>query len=508
MMRLRSLLLLATSSLFVGCGSSPVAPGPDRATAVVVAGIAPVIGASTQFSATAALGDGSSRSVTAEATWESSYTAIATVAQGMVTGIAAGEVDITARYQNATGRQRITVRATAVVVTGIAPVIGASAQFSATASLGDGSSRSVTAEATWESSDTAIATVAQGIVTGIAAGEVDITARYQNVTGTLHITVSTTPCTYSVGPSTVSFSAVGGTASVGVFTSASCSWTTANSSSFVTITNGASGTGSGTTSLSVPANTGDARSAILMIAGRLVTVSQSAGNCVTAVSPSNVDYSAELKRGTVSVTAAPGCPWTATTTSSFIGLSTFGVSGTGSGSFSYRVFGNLTGGARAGSLKVMQHTVNVTQRAPLGGNFLSFVSDPGDYIGQGWTLFHEAPTSTFTATTPSPSRISMSIIGSDGLSTLNWSLEFAAPQGQPLVAGTYLNATRYPFQAPTVPGLSFYGDGRGCNTLSGQFTIASVSYGSDGSLQFLQASFEQHCEGGGPALRGTVFYTR
>jgi hypothetical protein len=91
---------------------------------------------------------------------------------------------------------------------------------------------------------------------------------------------------------------------------------------------------------------------------------------------------------------------------------------------------------------------------------------------------------------------------------LYWTLDFAAPQGQELVPGTYLNATRYPGQAPTVPGLDFSGDGRGCNTLSGQFTINDILFGGDGSLQRLQATFEQHCDGFGAALRGTIVYGR
>lgn len=246
--------------------------------------------------------------------------------------------------------------------------------------------------------------------------------------------------------------------------------------------------------------------------GRLrITIAVTPGStCVTSVSPSNVDYSAELKRGTVTVTAPAGCQWTAVSPVSFISLTSFGASGNGSGSFTYRVFGNLTSAPRSGSIRVGQQTVNVTQRAPLGSNFVSFVSDAGDYIGQGWTLLHEAPTSTFTPATSDPSRnrLSLRIVGSDGLSTLNWTLDLAAPQGQQLVPGTYLNATRYPFQAPTVPGLNFSGDGRGCNMLSGQFTITEAVFSGDGSIQRLRATFEQHCEGAGPALRGTVSYAR
>jgi hypothetical protein len=53
-----------------------------------------------------------------------------------------------------------------------------------------------------------------------------------------------------------------------------------------------------------------------------------------------------------------------------------------------------------------------------------------------------------------------------------WTLDFAAPQGQALAAGTtHDNAARYPFQTSTEPGLSLYGDGRGCNTVTGSFTV-------------------------------------
>ena len=401
-------------------------------------------------------------------------------------------------------------RVNAVIVSGTAALaVGAVAQFTAAAALLDGSSRPVTADATWQSSNPEVARVERGIVTGVAAGEADITARYQNATGRMRITVATVPCTFTVSPTTVPVSPAGGVPRVSVFAGANCGWTTAGDSPFVTITSGASGTGNGVTVFSVSANTGDARSAVFTIAGRQVTVSQGAGNCVTSVSPSSVDYPAELKRGTVTVTAPPGCQWTATSSSPWIGLGSFTPSGTGNGSFTYRVFGNLTGAPRSGSIQVLRQTVTVTQRPALGGNFLSFVSDTGDFIGQGWTLLHETPTSTVTPRLdPSRRNISFSIVGSDGLVTLSWTLDLAAPQGQQLVPGTYLNATRHPFQAPTVPGLNLSGDGRACNLLSGQFTVTEAVYAGDGSVQRFRATFEQHCEGAGPALRGTVSYVR
>jgi len=43
----------------------------------------------------------------------------------------------------------------------------------------------------------------------------------------------------------------------------------------------------------------------------------------------------------------------------------------------------------------------------------------------------------------------------------------------------------------------------GCNTLTGSFTIAAVTY-VDNVLQAIDLTFEQHCEGGTPALHGSI----
>src|SRR5262249_52773661 len=160
---------------------------------------------------------------------------------------------------------------------------------------------------------------------------------------------------------------------------------------------------------------GAARSATLTIAGRQVAVSQAAGNCATVL-PLSADFSAELKRGTLSVTAPSGCQWSASSSSPFIVVDNAGGTFSGSASVFYRVFGNLTGGPRSGSIVVLQQTVNITQHAALGGNFLYFVSDAGDWIGQGWTSLQEAPTSTFTPTIDASfNHLSIGVIGSDGL---------------------------------------------------------------------------------------------
>jgi hypothetical protein len=77
-----------------------------------------------------------------------------------------------------------------------------------------------------------------------------------------------------------------------------------------------------------------------------------------------------------------------------------------------------------------------------------------------------------------------------------WNLDFAAPSGQALTAGTlYDNAARYPFQLPSQPGLSLFGDARGCNTVTGSFTVNSATFGPHGWIQNFDATFVQHCEG-------------
>jgi Zn-dependent metalloprotease len=109
--------------------------------------------------------------------------------------------------------------------------------------------------------------------------------------GTTHVAATDLPaecggtCSFSINPTSASFAAAGGTASVSVTTQAGCNWTAASNSSFITITSGASGSGSGTVSYSVAANTGAARNGSLTIAGLTHSVSQAGagGGCTNAI---------------------------------------------------------------------------------------------------------------------------------------------------------------------------------------------------------------------------------
>lgn len=135
------------------------------------------------------------------------------------------------------------------------------------------------------------------------------------------------------------------------------------------------------------------------------------------------------------------------------------------------------------------------------GTSLSFVSEPGDYIGQGQSLTFTPADAGFTAMVSSDQRQVAVSIAPGGSS---WTLNLAAPEGQQLVSGAYENATRWPFQSPVAPGLDFSGDGRGCNELTGRFEVLEAVYGQYGYVERFHATFEQHCEGAEPALFGEV----
>jgi Carboxypeptidase regulatory-like domain/Bacterial Ig-like domain (group 2) len=116
---MRTLAAAASASLLIACtgsnpstapSSNPAAPAAPTVLSVAVAGSAPLVGATTPFTATASLSDGTTATVTKTATWSTSNGSIASVnAAGVVTAIAAGDVDITAIYQTVAGRAHVTI---------------------------------------------------------------------------------------------------------------------------------------------------------------------------------------------------------------------------------------------------------------------------------------------------------------------------------------------------------------------------------------------------------------
>jgi hypothetical protein len=163
-----------------------------------------------------------------------------------------------------------------------------------------------------------------------------------------------------------------------------------------------------------------------------------------------------------------------------------------------------TAGTRLATLRLtdglgIQHDVALQGFAYGGSTRLSMTSDPGDYIGAGNTYSYTVANAAISMA-GSHSYAGFGISGADGSW---WYGDFDPGQGDILVAGaTYDNAHRYPFNG-TGPGLDVSGNGRGCNTLTGSFSVTWTNFGPDGRLRSLGLTFVQHCEGMTPALHGT-----
>jgi hypothetical protein len=140
---------------------------------------------------------------------------------------------------------------------------------------------------------------------------------------------------------------------------------------------------------------------------------------------------------------------------------------------------------------------------PSSGTFLYMNSQQGDYIGQGVEQLYTSADTNITGSLPQGgTQFSGSAI--QGNYTHWWYVNIAAPAGQPLTVGSYTGAFRAPFRPDGSPGLDVYGDGRGCNTLTAQFDVNDIQYAPTGELLVFDATFEQHCEGGTPALFGRI----
>lgn len=137
---------------------------------------------------------------------------------------------------------------------------------------------------------------------------------------------------------------------------------------------------------------------------------------------------------------------------------------------------------------------------PATGSYVYLQSDAGDFIGAGQT-FTYTKASALLSTSVSGGVAHVSVGGDQ-----NWTGDFAAMNTVPqLQAGYYGGLQRYPFQNPAKGGLSWYGEGRGCNTLTGWMVVDAITWNT-GTLATLDLRFEQHCEGGGPALHGKVHW--
>ncbi|MGH9140231.1 MAG: phospholipase D-like domain-containing protein, partial [Vicinamibacterales bacterium] len=179
-------------------------------------------------------------------------------------------------------------------------------------------------------------------------------------------TSSPPTCTLTLASSGKSYGSGSGADSFTVTASdPSCTWTASDNASWVTITAGASGTGTGDVAFTIDANTGAARTATITAGGKTFAISQAGSStpaCTFTLSPTNASYHTAGGSGVFTVTAAhSSCTWSATSNAaSWLAVSAGSASGTGNGTVSYTVTEN-TGAARSGAINVGGQAFAATQ---------------------------------------------------------------------------------------------------------------------------------------------------
>jgi Bacterial Ig-like domain (group 2) len=188
------------------CNGAHCLAGPPPATRVIQvvvttpAGILP-LGATVQANASAVLQSGAEQDVTSSATWTSSDARVAQVSdEGAVLAVATGEVDVTAVFGTNSGSAHLVVtdaQLVSVVVTVDRPVVAPRTDVFCTAVgfFTDGTHADLSSLASWTSTQPAVVSVSTnpgsvGALVALSAGTAQVTANYQQLTGSTSITVT------------------------------------------------------------------------------------------------------------------------------------------------------------------------------------------------------------------------------------------------------------------------------------------------------------------------------
>ncbi len=219
-------------------------------------------------------------------------------------------------------------------------------------------------------------------------------------------------CSYTVTPTSATVAATAGSYTLQVTTTSGCTWTAVSNSSFLSVTAGASGSGSGSVTYAATPNTSAARSATLTVAKATINIAQSApaaGTPVFSLNPGSASVAASASTGSVAVTASVSTStWTAVSNANWITV-TSGASGKGNGSVGYSIAANTGTGSRSGTITIAGNAFTVTQSGVACTGTLgnaSVISNSGGFAisfpvtiatGCSWTATSNEPWLTVTS---------------------------------------------------------------------------------------------------------------
>jgi hypothetical protein len=316
--------------------------------------------------------------------------------------------------------------------------------------------------------------------------------------------VDPTPvCTFTIAPATLSFPSAGGAGTVAVTASdASCAWTATAGASWITILEGASGTGSGSVNYNVAANSStDARGGTITIGGQLHAVGQQGQApvvCIYALSPAGVSIDREGGTGSIAVTAPDSCPWTATSNAAWL-VVTSGAQGVGDGVVTYSIGRNDDVNPRGGGIAIADQIFGVTQsgyRAPACEYAVAPVQlNPCMPAGTLSTVITTQASCPWTAASSVPWLVLTTPESGSGTATIGFAFSAnydAARDGLLLV--------RWP--SPTA-GQNVRVSQAGCRYFVSQSAMSFTPAGGSGMFDVLQQSDPLEC--GGPTQGACVW---
>lgn len=239
---------------------------------------------------------------------------------------------------------------------------------------------SVTTPCSWTATTTTFWITITGGATGNGNGTVTYTVaanlQSQNRSGAIIINsqvfdvTQSGQCSLTLSSATPGFNAPGGNGTLSVAAPTGCSWSATSNASWITLGQATSGTGNGNVAFTVASYSGSqSRSGTIGVNGQLFTITQNGGNCTFTLSSTTQNFMSSGGTGSITVTTAAGCGWTASTTDSFLTI-TSGANGSVNGRVTYLVAPN-PGGQRNGTLRIAGQTVTVTQNGGCGSPTLS-----------------------------------------------------------------------------------------------------------------------------------------
>lgn len=167
-------------------------------------------------------------------------------------------------------------------------------------------------------------------------------------------------CQVSLATPSTPLEASGGVGNVAVTTQPECPWDASADPNWISEISPTNGQGNAEVTFRVAANPlPSTRQGDIIINGSRVRVLQAASPCRFEIAPRSQGMAATDGLGTVAVTAANGCSWTATSQASWLSL-TPPSSGDGSGTLGFSVTSN-SGGERSATVSIADQTLTVTQ---------------------------------------------------------------------------------------------------------------------------------------------------